>query len=435
MEQLRKALLQSTGDGVALIPQDLNPMLVEYLGRLSPLYNLIPTKQAEGRTHEYTARVALPSAWFEGEITTPSPVSSGYQRKGVQLKILRISGGVSGFQQAASRRFIDALETEITGSMEGFANALEWSTIYGDADADAYQYSGIDTFLRNDPVAQKSVDNGGNFLDVNGVVDLSVLDAMVDVAHATRNADRDMKVFIMSQQMISKVSGLQTRVNREVPMVEFEGGFRVATYRGIPVLPTSYVRPSSVTTSPTVSAAAAAGGALPTATYYYRIASVTDLGEQVVGTSASAASASTNNTINLTWTADPNAKLYKIYRGDSASNTALLDVIAAKTYNGEGAVSGNVTSYSDTGAKTPNTAIRPLGAGEEQIMLVNVNRDRGVHYVGMLSPLGEPVNTFVSYIPLATRKSAFEYMIEAFMALIVPNPSLHVIARRAKIST
>lgn len=436
MEQLQKALLQTTGSGVNLVPQDLNPMLVEYLGRLSPLYSLIAKKPAEGRTHEYTARVGLPSAWFEGEITTPAPAASTYERKSVQLKILRIAGGVSGFQQATSEKFINALESEIVGSMEGFANALEWSTIYGDATADSYQFSGLDAFLRGDSVASKSVSAGGNILDVGAVIDLSALDTMIDVAHATRAADRDQKVFLMSQQMISKVSGLQTRVNREVPMVEFEGGFRFASYRGIPVLPTSYLRPSGVTSSPAVTATKAAGGALADATYHYRIASVTETGEQIIGTASSATTETTNNTVNLTWTADANAMLYKIYRGTSATpaDMALLGVIAAKTYNGEGGVSGTVAAYADTGAKTPNTAIKPLNTGEEQIALVNINEMRGMHFVGMMSPLGERTDNFVSYIPLATRKSAFEYMVEAFMAAVVPNPTLHVVARRAKLA-
>jgi HK97 family phage major capsid protein len=436
MEQLQKALLQSTGDGVHLAPQDLNPMLMEYLGRLSPLYGMIAKKQAEGRTHEYTARTALPGAWFEGEVTTPAPAASGYTRKSVQLKILRIAGGVSGFQQAVSQKFIDALESEIIGSLEGFANMLEWSTVYGDAAADPYQFSGLDANIRSDATASKAVSAGGNILDVGGVIDLSALDTMIDVAHATRAADRDPKVFLMSQQMISKVSGLQTRVNREVPMIEFEGGFRFASYRGVPIVPSSYVRPSGVTTSPNIAAAKAAGGALADATYHYRIASVTDLGEQLIGGTANATTETTNNTVNLTWTADANAKQYKIYRGAAATaaDMALLDVIAAKTYNGEGAVSGTVAAYADAGAKTPNTAIKPLSTGEEQLMLVNTSDVRGLQFVGMMSPLGEQTSTFVTYIPLATRKSAFEYMIEAFMAAMVPYPTLHVVARRAKLA-
>jgi len=436
MNSLQKALLQTTSPGgAALTPQDLNPVLMEYLGRLSPLYRLVAKKQAQGRVHEFVVRTSVPPAWFEGEVTTPSPTASGYERRAVQLKILRNSGGVSGFQQATSQRFVDALQTEIVGSLEGIADTLEWATIYGDS-VDAYQFDGLEAFLRKNGVTAQPVANGGNILDVNAVVSLSDLDAMVDVAHATRAADRDAKVFIMSQQMISKISGLQTRINRTVETVETEGGFRFVTYRDIPILPSSIVRPTAVTSSPAVSVTATAGGTLANGTYHYRVASVTDAGEQVAGTSGSVTISAPNSTATLTWTADPDARLYKIFRGATSAhdNMALVDVIPARTYNAEGAVTGNVTTYADNGSKTPLVAFRPYAANDETIALVNISETRGLYYIGMVSPLGEPTDTFLTYIPLATRKSAFEYMIEAFTAVVVPYPQLHVIARRARVA-
>ena len=137
---------------------------------------------------------------------------------------------------------------------------------------------------------------------------------MIDVVETYRGTNRDPKVFIASQQMISKLSGLQTKIQRTVQQVEFEAGFRLDTYRGIPMLPSGFVRPATTTTSPTVTATAAAGGSLADDEYFYRIASVTMYGEQIIGAENSATTATTNNTVALTWTADTNAKLYKIGR-------------------------------------------------------------------------------------------------------------------------
>lgn len=49
-EELRKALTTTTGGVANLIPEDLEPILVEYLKTLSPLNMLVSKKIAEGKT-------------------------------------------------------------------------------------------------------------------------------------------------------------------------------------------------------------------------------------------------------------------------------------------------------------------------------------------------------------------------------------------------
>jgi hypothetical protein len=242
-------------------------------------------------------------------------------------------------------------------------------------------------------------------------------------------------VFLMTPSMISKVSGLQTRISRTVQQVEFEGGFRFASYRGIPLVPATNLTHTAA--SPTLTATIAAGGALATQAWYYSIASVTENGEQLCSAEATATSATTNNKVNLTWTADANAKLYKIYRGSTTgiANHFLLAVIPAKTYDGDGALSTNVAAWSDDGSLTPSAVIKPTAtSGDEQIFLINMSNERGYGVVGKMSPLGERTDQFFSYIPLATRKSAYEFMIEGFLAGIARYPELNIIAKRARLA-
>lgn len=66
MNPLTKALQVTTGDGQHLIPEDLNPAIMEYLGRLSYLWSAIPKVQGGGKSHEYTKRTTVPLGWFEG---------------------------------------------------------------------------------------------------------------------------------------------------------------------------------------------------------------------------------------------------------------------------------------------------------------------------------------------------------------------------------
>lgn len=432
MDSLQKALNTATSSGQALLAQDLEPALVEYLGRHMPLWNMIPRGQADSKTHEYSKRTAVPAAWVEGEATPPSVTGSTYVRESVQLKILRTWGSVTGFQQKMSEKFINALRTEIDGSVEGLADLIEYSLLWGDT-ADTYQFNGIDKFIRGDSTALAN-----NVFDLNSVVTLTDLDNMLDATEAFRGTNRDPKMFIASQQMISKITGLQTKIQRTVQEVDFEGGFRMATYRGVPLVPSNFVRPAGTTTSPSLTgnATATAGGSLADGAKYYRLASVTMYGEQLIGAEGTATTATTNNSVTLTWTADPAARLYRVYRGTTtgADNLTLIATIPAKTYAADGSVSGNKTSFIDDGSYTATTQYVPLSAGEECVFLVNGNPERGSKIVGALSPIGEKVDSYITFTDLARVKSTFDYMIESFMALQVPYPSLHAVARRVRIS-
>lgn len=439
MEELRKALLTSaSGSGEALIPEDLEAMLIEYLGREFPLWNFIEKMQANGKTHEYNKRTSLPTARFEGELSPQVATSSVYSRETEQLKILRTWGGVSGFGQTVTAEFIDALSSELVGSVEAMANLVEFSIMYGN-DIDTYQFNGLDTQIAEDTTAKKSITNGGSVLNADAVVTLTHLDSMIDAVTKWRGTTNDPLMFLMSPQMISKVSGLETKLNRDAPIIEYPGGFRMNSYRGVPIYRSSLLSPASTTTSPTVTATAAAGGSLADDEYFYAISSVTEEGEQLVGVIDSATTSGTDNSVDLTWTADATAYLYKIWRGTvtGADTMYLLNTIAARAYNANGSDNGDVAAWSDEGVILPaaQTAIwQPLTTGEEQMFLINLNPDRGIKLLGMRDALGSPIDTFLSYVPLATRSSAFEYLLESFMAMQLPHPKLCSVGRRVKLA-
>ena len=55
--------------------------------------------------------------------------------------------------------------------------------------------------------------SGGNILDVDGVIALSHLDSMIDRVRQYRQSACDPLAFLVSTGMISKISGLQTRIS------------------------------------------------------------------------------------------------------------------------------------------------------------------------------------------------------------------------------
>ena len=429
--ELAKALTAAGASGTALQPEDLEPALVEELLRLQPLLQLMPIKQGKGRVHEIVRRAAHGAAAFEGEMVDnrAGAVASTYDRPTVTLQPLHYWGAVSGFQRAASPRFIDSLVAEQKAGVEAMSNQAEFAILWG-ASADAYTPDGLDRLIVT------------NIIDHNAVVTLKLLDDMIDAATGFRGADKDPAIFIASKGMVSKISGLQTLARREVQTVEFEGGFRMTLYRGYPILETDYVKPSAQAPA-NLAAAIGAGGSLPAGVYRYQVAAVYENGEQRAAAEVNCTSAGApgNATANLTWDADANALLYKIYRSDvggGAGTAYLYTTIAGKTRDGDGKITGNVVAWSDTANLTrPSGAASevPLATGHENLFFVNLNpEDRGASVVSLIDPLGQQVDNLVTFIELGRTRASYDFLLESLMAVQVPWERLHAHARRVKIA-
>lgn len=435
--ELRKALTASSSSGTALIPEDLEPMIRANLLELSPLTRMVPIVRADGNIHRVVRRTAHNTgAWFEGEMTDASYNESTYARRSVEVKILRTHGQASDFMVSSARSFTDVLADEIESATEGLADLFEYSTIWGMGDdlsftGDAYQYSGLYGWLLNDAAST-------NVVDPDGTVTLTHLDTLLDLTmHKYRNV-RDMQwLFLMSPQMNSKVTGLQTLIRRAVPSIQFEGGFEMETYRGVPILRSGFVKPSSslALTSATVTGTGGTIG-LGDGAYRWKIAAITLYGEQVSGAMATdTVVAATHDYVALAWTADANAKAYAIYRtgageADDDDNYDLIDIIAAKTYNADGSVSGNVASYNDDGSQTPLTTVHPLGTGEECIFLVGLGQRQGLSRPVLTPTVGEPMDALVNYVPLVETTDSVQFRLKSYHTVQVPWGSLHGVVRR-----
>ena len=422
-QELRKALdTSTTSGGNNLLPYDLDPVLNEELLKLQPLAELIPVAQAESKTHEYTLRTSHPLGWFEGESTGPNYKNSTYARKITMLKIQRIWGSVTGFAQIMDEAFVNALTTELEGSLEGMGNMLEYGAMFACSDevgfsGDAFQYAGI--FPRLAAYAPGNIIDGGS-----QKITLAHLDKAIAKIGAYRQSRHDPKMWFMGLEMKQVVDGLQSRV--QIPLTSTtlnDGQIIMDNYAKAPIYETDMVVPDPLAGSPAVTAVAAAGGALPAGTYVYRIASVTMFGEQVAGgNSANVVADATNKSANLTWTADPNAKLYHIFRKVGAGDFQLVDIIPAVTYDGVGAVSGLRNSYTDTGRAA--IAIKPLETGEQQVFLVNRNPDRGVTFLGKVDDMGRQIGKIMTYVELARVKDTYDYLVKSYLGFRVKYPNV-----------
>lgn len=435
--QLKKALTASSASGTALIPEDLEPMIRANLLELSPLTSMVPLVRADGNIHRVVRRTAHNAgAWFEGEMTDASYNQSTYARRSVEVKILRTHGQASDFMVSAARSFTDVLADEIESATEGLADLFEFSTIWGHSDdltftGDAYQYSGLYSWLLEDAAAT-------NIVDLDGTVTLTAMDNLLDITMNKYRNVRDMQwLWLMSPQMNSKVTGLQVLIRRAVQTIKFEGGFEMETYRGVPILRTGFTRPADtlVLTSATETGAGGTIG-LGDGVYRYKVAAISLFGEQIAGAMQTATvTAATHDTVELVWPATASAKSFAIYRtlageADADANYDLIDIVAGKTYGGTGDVTGNVVGYSDDGSQTPVTNVHPNAASDEGIFLVGLGQRQGLSRPVLTPTIGEPMDALVNYVPLVETTDSVQFRLKSYHTAQVPWGSLHGMIRR-----
>ncbi len=423
-EELTLALDSSTGS--ALIPQSLEPILVELVKKLSPLTAGMRITQANGKTHEFSQRTALPAAYFEGEKAETPTSNSSYNRDNVQLKIVRAKGGVTGFQQAASKAFTNSYTRELAGAAQSLAYSIEYGILWGNAVADQYQYSGVDKLLTT------------NRTDVNAVVQLSHLDNMIDAILAAGKPDVSNLVFVVSPKMRSKISTLQTEARIDVEKVTFAGGLQMESYRGVPLLVSSYCRPTSTMGTIVVGNSGTAGSLVGGQTYRWRVAAVTAYGEQWCSAEVTHTVGGPNTSVDITFTAVTGALLYKVYRtlaAGAADSEVYVKSVAARTYDGNGTVTGVITSINDGTADGSVGTDRPLsasGAGDEVIFLIDQDGENSMEIVSLLNEQGEKVDNLIQMLALARTKDAEEFLLTSYQALAYKGDIFNAYSRRLR---
>lgn len=111
-----------------------------------------------------------------------------------------------------------------------------------------------------------------------------------------------------------------------------------------------YVPQSALTPNQSITVSAVAGGSLADNTYYYKVTSLNHNGETDNTTQEGAVITSgSDNSVHLSWPANPLAMSFKIYRGTTTNTENKLVATVVNT-------GGTVTSYTDVGAATTNVS-------------------------------------------------------------------------------
>ena len=432
---IRKALDSSTGEGQALVPEKLEEIITNTIVRLTPEMALVTPRFDSQKFHEFNRITSLPSAGGAmGEGATTPTRNSTYSRQSVEMKVIRRKGAVTNFLQDSASNYIDAAAAEMENHLVAHIYDLITYNLWGNANADPYTYSGLEYYISTNRTREGA---GGTV-----PTDLSFLDDMID-ANVEANGAMHRKAFLMSPKMQSKVSRLLTNVRLQqggqdgMAQVEIQGGWRLAAYRNIPIIPTSAVRPRATMGTVTV-ASAGSGSAIADDEYFFRVAPVTYNGEELA--SAEVSETTTNaDTITLSWTAHDGALFYKIYCGltTGAANLNLVKVIPAFTYDATGTITGfreQVVFESNPDATDPTTSTGetntvpshmendvPLeatgGVAPENVILWDLDEYQGLGKMPYTNSAGSRFGGLVTIKPLAETDDFLPFLVKSYAAI------------------
>jgi len=425
---IRKAFSSTSGVGQPLIPEHLEDVVTNTIVRLVPELAVPVMKFDHQKFHEFIRLTGLPAAGAAmGENSVTPTRNSTTERASVELKILKRKGAVTGFLQDAAANFTDAQAFEMEAHLQAFGYDLRTYMLYGNKTSDQYAFDGLDKFIttyRKNTVAAGVVPTS-----------LATLDDVID-HNARKQGSNHRKVFIMSPEMLSLFSRLYTQVRdnrstiRGTNVVEIDGGWRLQTYRDIPILETTATRPT-VQMGTVTGAQAGSGAAIPNDEYFFKVAPVTWDGEQRASAEVTVnTTGNSRDTITLSFTAVASALFYKVYCSDATGTEVLVSIVSAFTYDGNGTITTDVTSIqftsnptvADSSVPTALQSDVPLGGTAanpmEYIFFWDLDEFQGMGKLAFTNSSGSRFNGLVTVEPLAKTDDNQPFLVKSYPALI-----------------
>jgi len=375
-----------------LTQKQISPLLLEYQRRYSPLLASIPAKQWGSTQYYFNRRVSRPDSGGVVDGGARPIGNSSYEQASFNIRLYQAVGAVTGFAQTVTRDLVgDLRQLEIDGTVQSMLWSVENSFIWGHDGATANGLypicSGMDYLVSN--YSPGSGSNAyTNALDINGNFQLKHLDELMDLVESNAAMPVGSEyMYMMSPRMVSNVSQTLTNQQRFMGEIEVAAGLIVPTYRGVPLVKSSFLSPRSIQMGAVTTATATSGGTLAAATYYYNVSAViARYGETQVAAEVSQTTTGSASTVTLSFSTPTNTPdnappiLYKVYRSTSTGNETLVGVVDAFDTTGVA-----VTSIIDTGTNLltnssgntgpaayqgTNAGAKPRGAGAEEVFLV-----------------------------------------------------------------
>jgi hypothetical protein len=455
MSEIREAL---TAAGASpFVPKLIDPTLVEYQRRFAPWCRAIPTKKTNSTTYFFNTRTVVVSGGAVPDGGARPVSTSTYTQGQFTMTHIQAVGSVTGYAQAVTTDLIDLRATEVNGAIKGYYWDVEtfcgWGNSASTANGAQPQFDGLDT-----QISQFSAGGSQNVIDYAGKsLTLSTLDElMVMVAgNAAEPVQGASWMYVMSVSAEARIAQL-LQAQQRFDNVEIAAGLIVATYKRVPLVPSSFLSTLGGYSVGTVTAATATtGGTLAAATYYYKVSAViARQGEILPSLEVSQATTGSTSTVTLSFTAPTGqdglgTQLYKVWRGTAAGGETLLGYVDSTVgLQSDGVTPVYANQIVDTGtALVPqqssgpvvpgilpvvyygtNASMLPPGAGQENIYLMS--RDPG----NIVRPFVREAHPLDVY-PTTASPDSMPFAIMGDMCLAVRTPKFAGRAYRVAVAS
>jgi hypothetical protein len=404
MSEIREAL---TAAGASpFVPKIIDPVLVEYQRRFAPWCRAVPTKKVNSTTYFFNTRTVNVSGGAVPDGGARPVSTSTYTQGSFNMAHVQAVGSVTGYAQAVTTDLIDLRATEINGAIKGYYWDIEtfmgWGNSASTLGGAQPQFDGLDTQIQQFSAggAQNVIDYAGRSLSLSTLDELLV---MVSGNAAERVADSSW-MFVLSVTAEARIAQLLTAQQR-YDNVEVEAGLIVASYKRVPLVPSSFLSTLGYAMGTVTAATATTGGTLASGTYRYQVSAVIARQGEIlpsVEVSQTTTGSTSVNTLSFSSPAGQDGlgpQLYKVWRttgtGASGSETFLGYVDSTVGLMSDGVTPIYANQIVDTGtALIPqqssgsivpgvlptqyygtNASMLPAAAGQENIYLMS--RDAG----------------------------------------------------------
>jgi hypothetical protein len=395
MSEIREAL---TAAGAApFVPKLIDSVLVEYQRRFAPWCRAIPTKQIRSTRYNFNTRTVNVSGGAVPDGGARNVSTSVYQQGGFDMAHVQAVGSVTGYAQAVTTDLVDLRATEINGAIKGYYWDIEtfmgWGNAASTLGGAQPQFDGLDTQIQqfSGGGSQNAIDYAGRSLSLSTLDQLIV---MVSGNAGERVADSSW-MFVMSVTAEARIAQLLTPQQR-YENVEIEAGLIVASYKRVPLVPSSFLSSLGYAMGTVTSATATTGGTLAAGTWRYQISAVIARQGEILPSAEVSQTTSGSTSVNTLSFSSPGGQdglgpqLYKVWRtalnGAPGSTVGLQsDGVTPITANQIVDTGTALIPQQSSGSLVPsvlpsqyygtNAAMLPQSAGEENIYLMS--RDAG----------------------------------------------------------
>ena len=399
--ELREAL--TAAGAQPFVPKIIDPVLVEYQRRFAPWCRAIPTRKWGSTTYYFNQRTVVVSGGAVPDGGARPVSTSTYVQDNFTMAHVQAVGAVTGYAQEVTQEVIQDLRaTEINGAIKGYFWDVEtfcgWGNAASTANQAQPQFDGLDTQINTFSAggSQNVIDYAGKSLS------LATLDELIDMVsgNAAEPVADSSWMFVMSTTAEARIGQLLTAQQRYND-VEIEAGLIVATYKRVPLVPSSFLSTRGYTVGTVTAATATNSAATLNTTYYYKISAIIARQGEILPSAEVSQAVTTGNNVVLSFTPPTGqdgaaAQLYKVWRGTSAGAETFIGYVDSTVGLASDMVTPVITNQIvDTGAALipqqssgsvvpaslptayfgGNTAMLPPGAGQENIYLMS--RDPG----------------------------------------------------------